>query len=244
MSDATGWSSLLHPPYPRELLAELHAGALDEELAASLWPRVRLDPDATRVLTALDATVDQLGTVALPAVPIPAHVAQRIDASLADLTGQPPPVRDLAAARARRSRRGVYVGAGLLAAAAVAGAVSLSAVLGAHSVPGTPQAAAPTAPPVLELGSGAPGPQVLAVLGRQDRGPLSEDAVLAGCLQANGIPPTTPVLGSSEVRLNGRQGILLLLPSGRAAVFTALVVGPQCSAQDAATQSKVEIGPR
>lgn len=96
----------------------------------------------------------------------------------------------------------------------------------------------------MNLGSGGLGPQALAVLGRHDLGPLSDEAVLAGCLQANGLPAATMVLRAAPVLLNGKQGILLLLPTGRAAVFSALVVGPECSAQNAATRSKVEIGAR
>ena len=244
------WSSLLEPPYSRELLADLHAGALEEELASALWPRVRAEQSAGAVLAGLDATVRQLRAAAEhpAAMPIPAGVAARIDAALAEQGAQPVAVTDLAAVRARRRRRGAYAGAALVAAAAaVAGAVSLNAVLGSNAVPGTPQAGAPApsaAPPPLNLGSGGLGPQALAVLGRHDLGPLSDEAVLAGCLQANGLPAATMVLGAAPVLLNGKQGILLLLPTGRAAVFTALVVGPECSAQNAATRSKVEIGAR
>lgn len=244
------WSSLLEPPYSRELLADLHAGALEEELASALWPRVRAEQSAGAVLAGLDATVRQLRAAAEhpAAMPIPAGVAARIDAALAEQGAQPVAVTDLAAVRARRRRRGAYAGAALVAAAAaVAGAVSLNAVLGSNAVPGTPQAGAPApsaAPPPLNLGSGGLGPQALAVLGRHDLGPLSDEAVLAGCLQANGLPAATMVLGAAPVLLTGKQGILLLLPTGRAAVFSALVVGPECSAQNAATRSKVEIGAR
>lgn len=244
------WSSLLEPPYSRELLADLHAGALEEELASALWPRVRAEQSAVAVLAGLDATVRQLRAAAEhpAAMPIPAGVAARIDAALAEQGAQPVAVTDLAAVRARRRRRGAYAGAALVAAAAaVAGAVSLNAVLGSNAVPGTPQAGAPApsaAPPPLNLGSGGLGPQALAVLGRHDLGPLSDEAVLAGCLQANGLPAATMVLRAAPVLLNGKQGILLLLPTGRAAVFSALVVGPECSAQNAATRSKVEIGAR
>ena len=250
MNDATAWSSLLDPPYSRELLADLHAGALDEGLTAALWPRVRADHDATRVLTALDSTVRQLSAAPPASVAMPAHLAARMDAALAGLVAPPARVSDLAAARASRHgvrRRGVYVGAALVAAAAVAGVVALGSVLGSHSVSGTPQAAAPQAgppPQVLDLGSGTPGAQALAALGRQDYGSLSVNTALPGCLQANGVRPATTVIGAAPVTLDGRRGILLLLPTGRVAVFTALVVGPECSAQNPATLSKVDIGHR
>ncbi|NUS42932.1 MAG: hypothetical protein HOQ24_04495, partial [Mycobacteriaceae bacterium] len=48
------------PPYPTELLADLHADNLPTEVAAQLWPRVRQDPDAMSVITALDAVQDRL----------------------------------------------------------------------------------------------------------------------------------------------------------------------------------------
>jgi len=157
------WSSLLEPPYSRELLADLHAGALEEELASALWPRVRAEQSAVAVLAGLDATVRQLRAAAEhpAAMPIPAGVAARIDAALAEQGAQPVAVTDLAAVRARRRRRGAYAGAALVAAAAaVAGAVSLNAVLGSNAVPGTPQAGGPRTvggTATVEPGLGRPG---------------------------------------------------------------------------------------
>lgn len=245
------WRSLLDPPYSLELLAELHADVLEDDLAAQLWPRVRDDRDAATVLAALDGTVAQLKRLGEhpPPVPIPADVASRIDEALVPLRAPQRPVTDLAAVRARRIRRGTYLGtAVVVAAAAVAGVFALGAVVGPNNVAGTPQpggqaAAAPSVTP-LDLGSGALGPQALAAVGRHNLGPLSAQATLAGCLQANGIPPDAQLIGASEVVLDGQRGVLLLLPTGRTAVFTALVVGPECSAQDAATRRRVEIGAR
>ncbi len=53
----------VRPPYSAELLADLHAGALDEELAARLWPRVRRDPEAVAYLARLDATQARLSAL-------------------------------------------------------------------------------------------------------------------------------------------------------------------------------------
>ncbi|MGZ4542210.1 MAG: hypothetical protein ACXVXI_03585 [Mycobacteriaceae bacterium] len=262
---ADAWRSLLDPPYSLDLLADLHAGALDDALAARLSPLANADRDASLVLDALDATVRQLKEQAAhtPSVPVPAGVASRIDDALAAQplpTRQPRPPTNVAAARARRHRTS-YLGIGVLAAAAAAaGVFALSVGLGSHDLSGTPRADGPQAPAragaapstamssttatPLDLGSGAPGPKALTAIGKEDLGPLSDKAALDGCLQANGIAPTSQVIGASQVTLNGQRGILLLLPTGRAAMFTALVVGPECSAQNAATRSRVEIGAR
>jgi hypothetical protein len=265
---ADAWRSLLDPPYSLDLLADLHAGALDDALAARLSPLAHADRDAARVLDALDATVRQLNEHAArtPSVPVPAAVAARIDDALAALAEQPLPATqprpptNVAAARARRPRAS-YLGIGVLATAAAAAAVfALNAGLGSPDLSGPPRADGPqapvragTAPPAaassaaatpLDLGSGAPGPQALTAIGKEDLGPLSDRAALGGCLQANGIAANSQLIGASQVTLNSRRGILLLLPTGRAAVFTALVVGPECSAQNPATRSRVEIGAR
>jgi hypothetical protein len=63
-----------------ELLAELHAGGLDESAEAELRPRVPQDPAADEVLAALEATRSELG--ALPALAVPADVLDRITAAL------------------------------------------------------------------------------------------------------------------------------------------------------------------
>src|SRR3954469_5214225 len=125
------------PPGSVDLLADLQAGALDPQEAAELWPRVNADPEAMDILAALEATQADLHEFAMvPAPPMPAHFAARLDAAIAaearsraQATAapthttpppQPPghaPVIDLAEARRRRNRR-LGWGAGFLAAAA------------------------------------------------------------------------------------------------------------------------------
>ncbi|HEX9334245.1 MAG TPA: hypothetical protein VF892_00105, partial [Pseudonocardiaceae bacterium] len=69
------------PPWPVDVLADLHAGALDDAVARELWPRVRQDPAAVAVLDALDATRAELsGLAASPSIPMPARFAARLDA--------------------------------------------------------------------------------------------------------------------------------------------------------------------
>ncbi|WP_278260930.1 hypothetical protein [Nocardia sp. AG03] len=46
--------SVPQPPFPSELLADLHADNLAPELSEQLWPQVETDPDALRYLNDLD----------------------------------------------------------------------------------------------------------------------------------------------------------------------------------------------
>lgn len=67
-------------PWSVELLAELQAGALDEDAEAELLPRVEQDPAAGEVLDALEATRAELAE--LPALAVPEDVRDRITAAL------------------------------------------------------------------------------------------------------------------------------------------------------------------
>ena len=49
------------PPLSLDVLADLHAGVLPDDVGARLWPRVRADPSAESMLTALDATQSRPG---------------------------------------------------------------------------------------------------------------------------------------------------------------------------------------
>jgi hypothetical protein len=76
----TGYEGHEGPPFPLDLLADLHAGVLDDDVAAALRPRVEADAGARAILDALDATTRDLAQ--LPSVRMPEHVAARIDAAL------------------------------------------------------------------------------------------------------------------------------------------------------------------
>ncbi len=105
------------PPWSVDLIADLHAGVLPPEVAAQLRPRVEADPESREILAALDATLADLHS--LPVIPMPDHVAARIDAALAAEARPAAPVVSLAEARKRRNRR-LGLGSGVLVAAAAA----------------------------------------------------------------------------------------------------------------------------
>ncbi|WP_157119901.1 hypothetical protein [Nocardia fusca] len=84
-------SPIPQPPFPAELLADLHAGNIDPELSAHLWPAVQRDPDAKRYLDSLDelrGSLAALGTSERITRPIPGDIAARLDA-LAESLGRP-----------------------------------------------------------------------------------------------------------------------------------------------------------
>ncbi|HEX3791302.1 MAG TPA: hypothetical protein VHW44_25795 [Pseudonocardiaceae bacterium] len=247
------------PPWPVEMLADLHAGVLDQAVADELWPLVRADPDAREVLAALDATLDDLADFGhlskLTPTPMPAEFAARLDAALAlevatmaAPTAPEAPVAavvDLAAARKRRTRQ-VGWGAGIVAAAAAVVAVLL-VVLPNSSTPGGSNVAAP---PPRQTSSAAPvalgsalGPQALTVaLGRSDYGPFADPKKLAACLSANGQDPNRTPAGAAQVTLGGKPGVLLVLTTGQTAQFRLLVVGADCAAGNPATLANAVVG--
>ncbi|WP_328389634.1 hypothetical protein [Nocardia sp. NBC_00416] len=85
-------SPIPQPPFAAELLADLHAGNIDPELSARLWPAVQRDPDAKRYLDSLDEVRDTLaglGSSERITRPIPGDIAARLDA-LAESLGSAP----------------------------------------------------------------------------------------------------------------------------------------------------------
>lgn len=231
-------------PWSVDLLADLHAGVLDDAQAAALWPRVRADPAAMVVIEALDATAADLGTLGdAPAAPMPADVAGRIDAAFAAEAGSeqqahaPAPsspaaaggqVVDLAAARRRRNRQ-LEWGAALLATAAAAVAF-VAVTVPDHSVDGTPQAGpgsttAPTEASALTKDSVFSGvPKTINV---EEYGPLKDADGLLRCLTANGLRDERPV-GFRPVTLDGAPAVLIILSTGETARWHVVAVGPEC----------------
>lgn len=220
------------PPYSADLLADLHAGALDDDVAARLWPAVRRDADAMAVIAALDEVQSRLRSLgeAAPTASIPPEVAARIDTALAERSARP-----------GRSRRLLTVaGIGAAAVLAVVFALVLRGVAQGDDGPGTVPLAAPPGEPAAD----APlEPAVLrGLVGSTDPGPLAESARLAECLAANGFDPADTVLGSRSLRFADRDAVILLLAGPRPPQLTALVVGNSCAADDPATLHLETIG--
>ncbi|MDQ3887346.1 MAG: hypothetical protein M3308_10170, partial [Actinomycetota bacterium] len=171
------------PALPLNLLADLHAGVLDERAAAELRLRARTDPRAREVLTALDATLADLQS--LPAPRMPEDVAARLDAVLAAQTHASRPAATVVDNLPSRRRRPTVWGAvGLLVAAAAAavGIVALDA--GSLETADSPRAERPA----LALSGGELANGLDDALGAGDFGPLSRPAALRACLDANGVP--------------------------------------------------------
>lgn len=246
------------PPWSIDLLAELHAGALDEAQSAELWPQVQADPEARAVLEALDATTaDLAGLAEAPAPPMPVDVAARIDAALAaeaaragapaapeasggQQPGQPErlaPVVNLEAARRRRNRQ-LGWGAGLVSTAAAA--VAAVAILSPSSTTGGTPMAGPdkndsSAPPPgasepLAVSPKQPEAAFGDVYGVQDYGGLQSRAGLEACLQAHDIPTDGTTAGIRPAKVEGKDAVLAVLTTGKLATYRIVAVSPECSA--------------
>lgn len=230
---------LPRPPYSAELLADLHAGAVDEAVAARLWPLVLADPGAVEFLARLDDTRARLAQLrdAPAAEPIPPEVAARLDAVLAAQGGA-----GVEGPSGRSARHGWFTAAGIGAAAAVA--VVLVIVLrgtafGEHMPDGAPLASEPPRAVGGELFE--PG-TLRAMIGRTDLGPLGSDDRLRECLAANGFDDGVRPLGAREVRYREQDAVLMLLSGPQPPSLTALVVGTQCSTDDPAELERRVIG--
>ena len=205
------------PPWSLDLIADLHAGVLPPEVAAQLRPRVEADPEARDILQALDATLEDLQ--ALPPIPMPDHVAARIDAALAAEARPAAPVVSLDEARRRRNRRLGLGGAGVLVAAAAAFGVVLAVSPGPKPAsndaqPAPTTSSASNAAPPLALKRDELGSAVGDVLKAQNFGPLETPDRLAGCLQGGGITSSGNPLGISPITLDGKDAVMAILPAG------------------------------
>lgn len=237
-------------PLTLELLADLHAGVFDEQVAARLRRRVAADPQAGTMLEALDDTVTELR--ALPGqrtARMPDAVAARLEAALAAEAQRAGATTAAAPATltARRNRRTWAGIAALAAAAAATGVVALSGLQ--WETAGTPRAGG-----VLGSATGIQPAEPLALtrsnldgalnqaLQAHDYGPLSTPQMLRNCLTANGVAPGGDPLGAVEVTLDGRPGVLLVLPTGQIARFRLLVVPPNCGPNNPSPLAEYVVG--
>ncbi|GAA3619278.1 hypothetical protein GCM10022267_01820 [Lentzea roselyniae] len=220
------------PPWSVDLIADLHAGVLPPEVAAQLRPRVEADPEAREILQALDATLEDLH--ALPPIPMPDHVAARIDAALAAEARPAAPVVSLDEARKRRNRR-LGLGGGVLVAAAAAFGIVLAVSPGTQQ-PSNDAKPAPTtssanAATPLALKRDELGSAVGDVLKAQNFGPLETPDRLAGCLRGGGITSSGNPLGISPITLDGKDAVMAILPAGLGQ-YRLVVLDPETCGPD------------
>ncbi|MGW4482599.1 hypothetical protein ACWEOE_02045 [Amycolatopsis sp. NPDC004368] len=244
--ESRGVGGTVGPPWSVDVLADLHAGVLDEHEAAQLWPRVQADPEARAIIDALEATTADLAALAAePAPPMPAEFAARIDQALAaeaasrqaasfpvsgSVAGSPEPgaapVVDLAAARRRRNKR-LGWSAGILTAAAAAIVALAITVPGTSSEPGTAGVAAPVGPSVGADGSGAEA-LLGGAMGVRDFGPLQDEQHLDACVSAAGLDPNVRPEGIRPVTVDGKPGVLVIYTTGQLAQFRLVAFGAGC----------------
>ncbi|GAA4906261.1 hypothetical protein EV188_103529 [Actinomycetospora succinea] len=204
------------------------------------------DPGDPEVAAALARTRADLAAHAARTPAMPAGLLGDIDRALAAERAEPvddavhDPVDD--PVRPRRFRR-LLVGAAALAVAAAAAVAVVVASVATPAVPAPTPTAAPAPPPDTPvLGSGDGVSALRAGLGRADYGPLTDPGRLAGCLAAHGVPPGTRPAGARQVVVDGRAGVLLVLPTGTAARFRLLVVEPGCAPGAPLTVSDTLVG--
>ncbi|HWD04500.1 MAG TPA: hypothetical protein VG674_18825 [Amycolatopsis sp.] len=242
--ESRGAGGTVGPPWSVDVLADLHAGVLDEREAAQLWPRVNADPEARTIIEALEATTADLSALAHePAPPMPAAFAERLDQALAAESAArqaapfpaaapqgPPaaPVVDLAAARRRRNKR-VGWSAGIVTAAAAAIVAVVLTVPGTSQQNGTPAVAArpPAGPSVGSDGSGAEA-LVGGAMGMRDFGPLGNEQRLDACVSAAGLNPDERPVGIRPVNVDGKAGVLVIYTTGQLAQFRIVGFGADC----------------
>lgn len=131
---------------------------------------------------------------------------------------------------APRRRAAAWVGSAAVVAAAAVGIPMALRTTGAskHGAPASLQhiTVDPTRVP-LSI------PELQALLDQPaDLGPLSDGRRRAACLTGLGYPSGTPVLGGSQIRVAGRNAILLVLAGDQPDSYDAVAVAPTCSAAD------------
>lgn len=224
------YSAGMRPPFSAELLADLHAGVLEEAFADRLWPLVRRDPQAVAYLARLDATQARLSALrdAPSKEAIPPEIATRIESALAE--DRPTPSRTLA------QRRGwAMAGVGVAAAVAVMLVMVVRGTVLGNDDPARIPVAAAEDETLLE-------PSALrTMIGETEPGLLGGPDRLRECLDANGFSGQAP-LGSRTVRFGDDDAVLVLMSGADAPALTALVVGTDCDADNPATLARKTIG--
>ena len=257
--DDTESGDLPDPPYSADTLADLHAGVLSERAAAHIRAQIADDTAAQEILAALDRTTSQLRTSAPAPHAVPDHVRADVQATLAALAGSsatgaaapPGPARpglvadspaDLAARRDRPGRSKILPV--VLAAAAIAvvalGSIGVLRLMSSSSddTPSPIQAQTGSTQTLDPAGSAS----ALSVLGRTDGAPFGSVAALRRCTAAHLVPATVVIVGSGRITFHGDPAAAILLSTGIAGRFDALIVGLECDTGNPAFLARGTIG--
>lgn len=243
-------------PLSDDTLADLHAGALDDETATHLWERVNQDPRAREVLAALDATTADLGTLgSAPGPPLPNGLADRIDSALAEEAGNtasthsdPARVVDINTARRNRNRNRLLAWGAGVATTAAAAVVAIAIVQPGDTGGGAAHVAAPHSsssaetPAAVALRSGKLGKAVGSVAGSHDYGSLRDQTRLDECLAANDIDPDKKPAGVQPGTVDGKNAIIVLYPAGQYAQFRLIALTPDCDSDGSGLLADTTVG--
>ncbi len=258
---AMATESVPEPPFTPELLADLHAGNVTPEQREQLWPIVSRDQEAVRYLHALDdvsAELRALGRDERIVHAMPEDVAARLarfvdeleppdgatvhelppqqgseNPHRADVSGSDP----VDSAERRHGRLRWFAAAAAAIVAVVGAGVWVSATRGGDDPASTAQ---PTTG-ADDWGDDLTATVALGALGRHNvTGALAGSDALERCVRANGLDRT--ILGSTDIRFQGGNAVLILLTGPQQPKITALVVGTGCGTGDPQRKALQDIG--
>jgi hypothetical protein len=254
-SSADHGSAGAEPPLTVDVLADLQAGLLDDDAAARVRRQVRGDPEAGRILQALNQVRRDLaaaGADPTTAPDAPPEVTARISAALR--SADPPPGGSRGGAHLARGRirpaRLLAGAAGLCAAIAAIAMGTVALVNAPETAPSTPATAehiTVSSPPMVIPLSQA---QILGLLDlRPDYGPVggplaspfNDPLRRASCLSGLGYPAATQVLGARPIEINARPGVLLVLPGDAPNNLAVFAVGLNCNAADTGLLANTQV---
>ncbi|UJW34190.1 hypothetical protein L3Q67_10730 [Saccharothrix sp. AJ9571] len=250
--ESRGIGGAVGPPWSVDVLADLHAGVLDEREAAELWPLVRADAEASAIIEALESTTADLAALGDADVdPMPAEFAARLDAALAEEMARsagnagpavaepmaPPvaPVVGIDVARRKRRAKIAGWGAGVvgIAAAAIA-AIAIAVPGGSGDSTGQPPAAQPppglgsNEPPLALQQDNIPIGEIIGSTGKTDYGPLGTQDRVDQCLTEQGFDPAVKPAGIRGVTVDGQPATMVILTPGVIGQFQLVALTPDC----------------
>ncbi|MEE6136211.1 hypothetical protein SKC41_07670 [Mycobacterium sp. 050128] len=234
------------PPPTIESLADLQAGLLDDEAAARLRRQVRQDPDAQRVLRALNQVRRDVAAVGADPESAPEPPAETTGRIVEALGAAAPGTTARAATHSARPHiRPARVAAGVagvgavLAAAGFGTAALLNEPEPAPSAPTTAMHITVSTPPMAIPLSAS---EIVALIGRApDYGPLGDPGRRASCLGGLGYPASTRVLAARPIEINARPGVLLVLPADSPGELAVFAVALNCSAADTGLLASTQV---